>query len=502
MVADQRGVWLDERSTLWLFIFVVGVPRLIFWLSFGVQYDGDSAVYFSMIPGFLDGVKPDLCSPVHPPTESDVIYGPGYPLFVAAARLLPVLPWSMAVLFLQHAAAVIMSYLLYQLGRLEGFPLAGLAAGLLSGLASESLFLAQYLKSESIFAFEMVVFFWLLSRATGPARGRGRAAALTAAAAMLLVCIATRPGAWAFLPVAAVHLIVSQFDAWHPAMRDRIKAALLLGAVVLVGVLFIILYHGLIFGKWRLTTCIGRHLYNRVVGVCGLVDRAGPAAQKMRALTGGTVRGFWWSWFYRLRSNGLDVNAADELMGAVAWEGLRTAPQECIWQIARGVPLVMSEVGYLGFPPTPAADADAYWLWASMWPRSLVPEETFLRNTFLQRVQLVAPGEILPKAWGDTIYSASRAFVPAGRGRLFVWGYGVTAAYLLFFRSRSRRAFWVACLLSYLTLTVALEMNEIRYFSPCIAMAELLLFSVLSELWRWARRRVPAPRSAATLARP
>jgi len=263
----------------------------------------------------------------------------------------------------------------------------------------------------------MVLFFWLLSSATESRDGRTLARRLVAAAVALVACVATRPVAVAFLPIALVHLVIGRFGAWQPALRDRLTAAARLALLVGAGMLLIVAYNGLLFSVWGLKSFNGRNFYNRVVGEARLVDGDGPATQRMRALIRRDVKGYWWDSLYALRSSGLDVQDADQLMGAVAWEGFRRHTTLYVTRTARDFVWVISNAGYPFNPENPHVDLEAYRHYAHLWARPNVPEERLLRETFLAKVRLVGPGEILPtqfpKSRPPPICLQARA--PAGR---------------------------------------------------------------------------------------
>lgn len=471
-----------EVRAVALVAIVLAALRLPYLFSAGVQFDNDSAVYFSLVPAFLGGTPPDLFGPALP-VEADLIYPPGYPALLAAAALVPAVPWSFAVVGLQQLMAISAACLVWWLGRREGFAVPGLLAALLSGATAESLFYGQLLYSETLFVFVFTVYLAALLRATDEARPASTR--FVSAGLLLGAAIAVRPIALLFIPLSVVHVAIGSFPRWNPSVKERRRAALATTAGAAAVLLAITIYHGVCFSVWGLTTYWGGHLFNRVVGGCGLVDGRGEHTRRIAAVGNRDVTGYTWEWLLELRRSGLGVEQADQLLGAAAAEGIKANPIGYVGCVLAESLRVARTIGY-PFPEggallSPAAYQTRLKEWVHYPP---APQERVQRETFVRRVELVAPGALLPAAIGQSIQRFAWQFVPSGREAPFVLGYLCAFGFLWWRRPRSRRAFWAGCLVAYPLGSVAIEWSNTRYFFPTIPMALLLLFSVCAEAVR------------------
>jgi 4-amino-4-deoxy-L-arabinose transferase-like glycosyltransferase len=236
LVSAQRTTLLSRKATLLLAGFLLVRLSLVLvianYLEGGVLID--SRGYLRLSDNLVrtgDYLDPD---------RQDLIWPPGYPLFVAAVS-----GWSdfspMRVAFAQllvtSAVAVMLVYLV---GRLEG-PAAGALAGWAYALSPNAGLWSLTVMSETLFAALLALACLLWIRSDGARRIRWALAAGLALGAATMV----RPIGLVLIPLWAL-LTYLRFR-----VRDGRQTALRLGAAVLVGA-------GLWVGPWSLRNLLVR----------------------------------------------------------------------------------------------------------------------------------------------------------------------------------------------------------------------------------------------------
>lgn len=240
-------VWLARHPDLAAVLLIVSLGlllRALFQLRVPVLMTKDSPEYY--LPAFhlVSGQGFDL-----PERRT-----PLYSLFIAGTIGL-LGSELMAIAFLQHLLGVLTAVLTYWLGKLCFSRTVGLVAGLLAALSGPLLVYEQFIMSETIFTFTLILCaltFVLAVR--GPTVTRYILAGLALALAIL-----ARPIAQVLLPLVPLALLGAT-RAWRPTLRGT--------ALVMLGM-------GLLLGPWIIrnkivhdtasTAGVGRFLIGRVL---------------------------------------------------------------------------------------------------------------------------------------------------------------------------------------------------------------------------------------------
>lgn len=226
--------------------------RLLVMLTYSsavfIYYNGDS-IRYARIPvgGFHPGLFGDPAAPA------------GYPLFLAALRLISHRLW--VTVTVQHCLGLATALLLYAGVRRFGAPrVVALVPAALVLLSGDQIFLEHSLLTEPVWGFVVVLGLYSLLRANVAAGDRARWGWLAAAGAALAAAVLIRQAALA-LPVVGVGWAAIVLQRGAPG-RIRAAVAVALPAVALL-VVYVAVAH-LAGGTSGLNSQSGFQLYGRV----------------------------------------------------------------------------------------------------------------------------------------------------------------------------------------------------------------------------------------------
>lgn len=246
--------------TIWLGA-LVGYVHLACWLHGPVGVTTDTPYYLVSTDALVHG--------------SPHGFPPGYGIFIYLCAAFGGAP-GLCVTLVQHALMVLLAVLLHRRFRaLIGEPWAFLGA-LLGGLAYPTMFGAAAAMSECWTCFTMAA--CLLLAWSGDGRGsmwRAVAAGVAAGWATLSRVV----------PIAALGPVLLAMALLPWRRRNWLWAAATVGIAVAIPA-FAVLQNGVRSGQWKLSTIVGRHLYNHFVYQQKLLDRDGPATRELLGYLG------------------------------------------------------------------------------------------------------------------------------------------------------------------------------------------------------------------------
>jgi len=429
------------------------------------------------------------------PTEFDVVYTAGYPLFFDA--VLALAGWAhfaSAVVWIQQAAALASVALLWRLGAALGRPGAGVAAAAAYAVYFPRAQYAQILISEAVFtllALAAALAFVQAYRRPGVAR-------LLGAGALVGLATAVRPlgllagAAWGGLLVlrgGLAPLLRRDFAALLP----RLRHALVLGGLPALTLAGLLVHNHATYGRAVLSDASGRHLIDRVWAFDRVVARDAAATRRIFEHARASGYGFripgpWWDSYKALRHGSMLTAAeADALMLAAARESIAADP----WGYVVGTGPALARL---------FTDADD-------WPPPL--EQTLTAERFARYLEVWTRMPPEPRAVTRTVRAveARRDFrarvapsVPAGsdagRWAIVRWrdlspryGAGLALAALaggLVLLRRGRREDWVPALavVAFALPAALLEYPHARYRQPIVPFLLVIAASGAWELWR------------------
>jgi hypothetical protein len=298
--------WRSSRALGAWVVAHVGVLHLLAWLTQGVGYNNDA-------PGYLEGFQLFAAG-------RNSYYPPGYPLFLAPWQAL--LPGSLglAVTAVQHLLMLLTLCGLERTARRFLPEDLSVAALLLAGSVGPTVFLPQYLYSETAALFGMVGALWLASR---PARVRSAAFDLVGGCFAAFASLARI----VVLPTLALPVLLLHLSEHGLCPRAFVRTLRLLAVPVVVVLLAAAWIWGHA-GDFSISAYPGLHLYDRVVMEQELLDRDGAATRRFLSLVGERpLRGAGhWDVTPILLESGLSRDDAVRVLSDVAREGIRGHP--------------------------------------------------------------------------------------------------------------------------------------------------------------------------------
>jgi hypothetical protein len=294
------GPWRNGRSPVVWLVFFLSLVHLLYWVCSPVGVSNDSSSYFEAASSVLSGIPS--------------YYSPGYGTLLHSVGFLAGPSLGTSVTFIQHGFVVLGACWLYLLFRHVISENLALLGAILAGVIAPAMTPTQGLLSESATAFAMIgtLYFVLQSFETGKQVFAVAGGILAGWAGLLRV-----------VPLAALVPAVCLLYVWRrpkPSMRVAVVAAASVAAVFLAPIVWI----GIKSGEPRLVNSLGYHFYNRAVEDQKLLNRKGPATQRLLQLTEGQdPRSLpWWL----LPAGEMLSPERERLLRDVAVESIRTDP--------------------------------------------------------------------------------------------------------------------------------------------------------------------------------
>jgi|GEM_PF-1910180 len=463
-----------------------------------VVFVNDSSAYLEQTHGMAAPEVRGAAAAQEAPSDRDILYPPGYPLFLDLCRL----PagrggWMLTTVLAQHVLSFLSVLLVASIGAAAGRPRTGAVAALLYALYLPRVIYAQAILSETLFTFLLLaaIRFFPSARVSG---SRRTAAALGAAlGAALLV----KPVAGILLVVLAAALAL---DPGTPRGRRSALLCLAAAAGLAAGALA---HNAAVYGKWRLTTCVGRHLADRVFRLDRLVDRGDPATREVLERLESSGRPykfphFWWNYWHALRKDGSSIERDDALLLRAAWAGIASDPAAYARNTLKGLRLVVRSPWQEIVPGRFFLDREAYANYLTYGYRP-PPDQSYLwpgiytgHRAAVRALDLYPPPLLLGKfgSWWFRFFGAKewRWRGRAGAGLLVA---GCLAGLVLAGGNGLRTA--VAGAGATLVAVTLLEYPFPRYFEPFMPLALVLWTAGAAAAYERVRSLGRSSRSSA-----
>jgi hypothetical protein len=437
----------SRRSSVpWLVFFLTAV-HLLYWASQPVGFNNDSPGYFSSFNlVFRSGVSP--------------IYPPGYGIFLTAIGAVTGQSLGTWAVFIQHCLVVVECLWIYLLLRRVVAEQWAFLAALLAGGVAPALTVSQALLSETPTSCAMVGAFYFTVRA----RDTGKTLFAVLAGSLMGFAFITRVAPLAALLPAFVIIYWNGPPVWPNFRKLSITLAI---AVVMFLIPVSWTWHKT--GVAKLANSSALHLYQRVIYDQKLLDRDGPATQRLLAILHGQDPSPYPTWELMALDGFRDLTfpAQLDLMGKISYEGLQKYPEQ---YFEHTFGLAWAE--YLC--PTD---------WISYWADTVSPEPRFENAPPL-------PFNTSSNSWRERIMDVNRS-----GWAIFCWSAIAGLAVGLF--GRNWRLVLALALVpaGYLLATASVEMYGPRYNAPVIPFIVALSVIPLDLLARtliglWSRLSV------------
>jgi hypothetical protein len=296
-------IYRTRNGSVWLLVFLSSA-HLLYWAALPVATNGDSSGYYgSIAPIFASGAP--------------CYFPPGYPALLGILDGFSGPSLGNWITLVQHAMSVLAAWWLYLLlRRIASEPIAFLG-GVLAGILIPAFTISQSVLAEMPTCFAMVgtVYFAIRSRDTGRFSNALVAGLFLGWAGTLRV-----------VPLAGAGPAVCAVLLWG-AGKKYIRQLGVLAVAAIVVVASPLVWFGIRTGRPELATSSGLHLYNRVLSEQKMVNEAGPATRRLRALLAGKeLRADHWIVREQSAVRELDYTEQEKLLHAVALEGISKDP--------------------------------------------------------------------------------------------------------------------------------------------------------------------------------
>jgi hypothetical protein len=298
------GPWNTRRKSIPWLVFFLSVIHLLYWASQPIGTNNDSEGYFNAASEVFHGSPPG--------------YPPGYGFLLTAVEAVAGENLGSWTTLLQHGMVVLGAVWLYLLFRKIMSEELALTGAILAGVLTPTFTVTQGLMSEPSTSFAMIaaLYFAVRSNETGKIIFAALAGIFVGWAGLLRV-----------VPLAALLPAIGILYLF-PWRKSRLRQFTVTAAIAACIFLSPLVWCGYKSGQPKLTNSVGLHLYNRVITEQKLLDKNGPATQRLLGLIPGKDPSSYRHWELTAQDAIRTLPSSDQelLLRRVSMEGIATDP--------------------------------------------------------------------------------------------------------------------------------------------------------------------------------